>query len=104
MHEALAPELVAVLNEGARKADRPRLAKITHDILDYHTSPVEAAEIAREVGAGHLLFTHIVPPLLLPPKGLTRPRRLDRLLRLPKVFQSALSPYSMIMLRLAQAA
>ena len=67
VHEALAPELVAVLNEGARKADRPRLAKITHDILDYHTSPVEAAEIAREVGAGHLLFTHIVPPLLLPP-------------------------------------
>ncbi|MGI9590743.1 MAG: MBL fold metallo-hydrolase [Myxococcota bacterium] len=67
VHEALAPQLVAVLTEGARRADRRRLVKITEDILDYHTSPVEAAEIARDAKVGHLLYTHIVPPLLLPP-------------------------------------
>jgi ribonuclease Z len=40
--------------------------KITHDILDYHTTPVEAAEIARDAGVGYLLYNHIVPPLPLP--------------------------------------
>ena len=65
-HEALSPELVALLTEGARSAGRPRLEKITTDILDYHASPVEAAEIARDAGAKELLFYHIVPPLVLP--------------------------------------
>ncbi len=65
VHEALSPELVRAINEGTRKAGRANLEKITADILDYHTSPREAAEIAREVGARHLLFYHVVPPLIL---------------------------------------
>lgn len=67
VHEALSPELVAYLTRGAERAGRPRLAKITSDIVDYHTSPVEAAEVARDAGVGFLLFNHIVPPLLLQP-------------------------------------
>ncbi len=67
VHEALAPQLVAVLTDAARRAGNDRLAKITVDILDYHTTPVEAAESAQTAGARHLLFNHIVPPLLLPP-------------------------------------
>ena len=67
VHEALAPQLVGVLTRGAEAAGRENLAKITRDILDYHTTPVEAAEVARDAGVGHLLFHHIVPPLLLPP-------------------------------------
>jgi ribonuclease Z len=67
VHEALAPQLVAVLTNAAERAERPNLRKITTDIVDYHTSPVEAAEIAREAGAGALLFYHIVPPLLIAP-------------------------------------
>jgi ribonuclease Z len=67
VHEALAPELVALLTRGAEQAGRPNLAQITRDILDYHTTPVEAAEVARAAGAGHLLFYHIVPPLPLVP-------------------------------------
>jgi ribonuclease Z len=66
VHEALNPQLVGLLNRGAERAGRPRLVKITHDILDYHTTPVEAAQIARDAGVGYLLYNHIVPPLPLP--------------------------------------
>ena len=43
------------------------MAKITEDIIDYHTSPIEVAEIARDAEVGHLLYNHIVPPLLVAP-------------------------------------
>ena len=42
------------------------MAKVTHDILDYHASPLEAAETARDAGVGHLLYYHIVPPIVIP--------------------------------------
>ena len=42
------------------------MAKITFDILNYHASPTEAAKIARDAEVGHLLYYHIVPPLILP--------------------------------------
>jgi ribonuclease Z len=67
VHDALAPHLVRILTEGAKTAGRERLAAITKDILDYHANPVAAAEVAEAAGAGHLLYYHIVPPLLLPP-------------------------------------
>ena len=70
MHEALAPQLVARMNAAATAAGRANVAKIAADIPDYHTAPVEAAEIASEVGAKHLLFYHVIPPLPLP--GLDR--------------------------------
>jgi ribonuclease Z len=66
VHEALAPNLVNMMNATARKLDNQIMAKITHDILDYHASPVEAAETARDAGVGHLLYYHIVPPLVIP--------------------------------------
>jgi ribonuclease Z len=66
VHEALDAKLVAVMNEAATEAGRTNLAKITSDIPDYHATPVEAAEIAEAAGAGHLLYYHVVPPLLLP--------------------------------------
>ncbi len=65
VHEALSPELVGRLNAAAAAAGRVNLAKITADIPDYHTSPVEAAEVAEAAGVHHLLFYHIVPPLPL---------------------------------------
>jgi ribonuclease Z len=66
VHEALAPNLVNIMNAAAEKTGNASMAKITHDILDYHASPVEAAEIARDAEVGHLLYYHIVPPLILP--------------------------------------
>jgi ribonuclease Z len=67
VHEALAPQLVAVLTRGAEAASRKNIAKITRDILTYHASPVDAAEVARDAGVGFLLYYHIVPPLPLAP-------------------------------------
>lgn len=66
VHEALSPELVARLNAAATAAGRTNLAKITADIPDYHTSPVEAAQVAESAGARHLLYYHVVPPLPVP--------------------------------------
>lgn len=66
VHEALSPDLVARMHDAAVAAGRDNLAKITADIPDYHTSPVEAAELARSAGVRHLLFYHVVPPLPLP--------------------------------------
>ena len=66
VHEALAPNLVMMMHEAAKRNDNAILAKITVDVLDYHASPVEAAETARDAGVGHLLYYHIVPPLVIP--------------------------------------
>ena len=66
VHEALAANLVALLNEGARKNGQEVMAAITHDIPDYHATPMDAAETAAEAGVGHLLYYHIVPALLIP--------------------------------------
>jgi ribonuclease Z len=65
-HEALSPRLVGILNRAATAAGQANLAKITHDIPDYHATPVEAAETAAAAGARHLLLYHIVPPLPMP--------------------------------------
>ena len=66
VHEALAPNLVNMMNATAKKLGNQIMAKVTYDILDYHASPVEAAETARDAGVGHLLYYHIVPPLVIP--------------------------------------
>ncbi|MDM4768961.1 MBL fold metallo-hydrolase [Solimonas sp. SE-A11] len=68
-HEAQNQEMVARLAATAESLDRPRLRKVFHDIPDYHTSPVEAAEVANEAGAKLLLMYHLTPP---PPKALER--------------------------------
>ena len=67
VHEALDAKLVGRLTAAAERAGRDDIAKITRDILDYHTTPVEAAESARAAGVGFLLYSHIVPPLLIGP-------------------------------------
>ena len=66
VHEALADNLVALINEGAKNNNQLNMMKITHDIPDYHATPRDAAETAAEAGVGHLLYYHIVPALLIP--------------------------------------
>jgi ribonuclease Z len=66
VHEALSPELVRLMHDAAEKIGRANVAKIASDIPDYHTSPVEAAQLAAQAKVKHLLFTHVIPPLPLP--------------------------------------
>jgi len=65
-HEALAPDLVAMIGEAAGRNGQPGLAKIMSDIPDYHTSPAEAARAAEDAGAGQLVLYHLIPPLPTP--------------------------------------
>lgn len=67
VHEALSPPLLARLDAAAVAAGRTTLHKVFGDILDYHTTPEQAAAIARDAGVGYLLFNHIVPPLPIAP-------------------------------------
>jgi len=65
LHEALSPTLVSVLTQAAQAAGLSNIERITQDILDYHTYPVQAAESAQEAGVAMLVFHHIVPALPL---------------------------------------
>jgi len=62
VHEAQAQHLVAKIREAAAAAGLERIEKIMSDIPDYHTSPVEAAEVANEAGVKLLVLTHLTPP------------------------------------------
>src|SRR5262249_56576534 len=61
IHEALQPEMMGRIAAVADRVGQARLGKMARDTLGYHTSPVEAAEVARDAGVGTLVFTHLVP-------------------------------------------
>jgi ribonuclease Z len=61
VHEALQPKLTERGAEMAQRLGLPRLAKLAADLPGYHTTPREAAEVAREAGVAHLVLTHLVP-------------------------------------------
>jgi len=63
LHEALAARMIEPVTAYARAHDLTRWAKLTSDVITYHTTPVEAAEVAKAAKAHMLVFTHIVPPL-----------------------------------------
>jgi ribonuclease Z len=74
VHEALQPRLTERAAETARRLGLTRLAKLASDLPGYHTTPREAAEVAREAGVKHLVLTHLVPG---PTNALTRRLFLD---------------------------
>jgi len=63
VQEALQPAMVGILKTTGQKINRPKTAEIMGDILNYHTSPEDAAKLAREAGIGHLVLSHLLPPL-----------------------------------------
>ena len=63
VHEALNVDMVMRIAGALDAAGNHRLAKMARDTIGYHTSPVEAAEIAREAKVKLLVFSHLVPPL-----------------------------------------
>lgn len=67
VHEAQANHLIAMIGATAGRAGRDRVATIMDDIPSYHTTPVEAAEVANAAGVKLLVFWHLNPA---PPNAL----------------------------------
>ena len=61
IHEALNRDMMGRIAGIVSTHGNPRLGKMASDTLGYHTSPVEAAEVARDAGVKTLVFSHVVP-------------------------------------------
>ncbi|MBI3769884.1 MAG: hypothetical protein HY271_15535 [Deltaproteobacteria bacterium] len=62
VHEAQANHIVAAIGDAAAAIGRERIVKIMHDIPSYHTTPVQAAEVANAAGVRLLVLSHLNPP------------------------------------------
>ena len=54
-------EIVKILENENKKIGNNLAAKIMADIVTYHTTPIEAAEIANQANVKHLVFYHLTP-------------------------------------------
>lgn len=63
VHEALQPMLVKKLTAAFEARGIKNTAQVTRDILNYHTTPEQAADAARLAGVRALALNHIVPPM-----------------------------------------
>jgi ribonuclease Z len=63
VHEALQPKLVGLISKSLDAKGIKKTAQITRDIVDYHTSPEDAAKAAQSAGVGELVLNHIVPAI-----------------------------------------
>lgn len=62
IHDVIAKSLLQMAASNFDQAGNRRRAKLSRDIMTYHTSPLEAAEIAATAKVETLVFTHMVPP------------------------------------------
>lgn len=60
-HEALAPHVIKKIEVEFAKAGNNQMEKVMSDVWDYHTSPVETAEIANAANVKELVLYHMVP-------------------------------------------
>lgn len=63
VHEALQPKLVHILEAEFQSRSMGNMGQVMRDILNYHTTPEEAAAQATRAGAKQLILNHIVPPM-----------------------------------------
>ena len=64
IHEVIAKNLVEFAAKNFEKSGNKRRAKMASDIINYHTSPTEAAEVAATAKVETLVFTHLVPAVI----------------------------------------
>ena len=60
-HEAQANHMLAVMEESLKSRGAKLLAKVLDDITTYHTTLLEAAEIANKANVKKLFFYHLTP-------------------------------------------
>jgi ribonuclease Z len=63
VQEVLLKDLIEQMSAAFGRAGEPRLQRLTADILDYHTSPTEALQMAKDAGVDTMVMTHLVPPI-----------------------------------------
>jgi hypothetical protein len=56
VHEALNPDMVEMLAGALDQTGNRRGGTMARQVIDYHTTPVEVAEIAKEAGVPHLPY------------------------------------------------
>lgn len=61
--EGLQPQLLKIIEHNVIGRGDPNLGVIMQDVLDYHTTPEQAAELAQSAVAGALVINHVVPPI-----------------------------------------
>ena len=59
--DAMSLPIVKTLEGAAEASGQDRLAKILHDIQDYHASVADVAELTRTTGVGMTALYHLVP-------------------------------------------
>jgi ribonuclease Z len=59
IHEAQNNDMTRMMVAGLKTLGNPRMASLMADTVTYHTSPVEAAELARDAGVKTLVLTHL---------------------------------------------
>lgn len=60
--EALDARTIHLAAKVASEINQSSMSKIFYDIMDYHLTPVQAAEIAQKADVKKLVFYHVVPP------------------------------------------
>jgi len=60
-HEAQSNSMLDIMMEASKAISENKRAQLFDDIQTYHTTPVEAAEVANEAGVKHLVFYHLTP-------------------------------------------
>jgi ribonuclease Z len=61
--EALNAEMLGAVIQTARAAGNEAGAAMLTEAIEYHVSPRDVAEIARDARVKHLVITHIIPPI-----------------------------------------
>lgn len=59
VHEAQNNNMTRMMSAGLKAQGQPRIGAIMGDTVTYHTTPVEAAEIARDAGVRALVLYHL---------------------------------------------
>ncbi|HEV2531986.1 MBL fold metallo-hydrolase [Phenylobacterium sp.] len=71
IHEAQNAEMTRQFAQMLKTLGNPRMSSVMTDTLSYHTTPVEAADIARAAGVKRLVLTHLTQsglPMFTPEK------------------------------------
>lgn len=67
VHEAMSPAVVAILRDTARESGRNVPAELFGGVTDFHTTPAQAADEAREARVQVLALSHFIPPVPMNP-------------------------------------